>query len=64
MLRSALIALAVALPLLIGVPVLANTVELSDGVIAALFVLAVTVPAILGVHLEDRRRHQPPIAQR
>jgi hypothetical protein len=64
MLRSAFTALAAALPLLIGVPVLANSIELGDGVVAALFVVAVTGPAVLGVHLEDRRRHQRPIAQR
>jgi len=47
--RALLIGTAVALPLALAVAVVANTVALPDGVLIALYLLAVGLPAVIGV---------------
>lgn len=55
MARAYLIASAVALPLVIGFAVLANTVELPRGVIVAIYVLVIGVPVLIGAHVSYRQ---------
>jgi hypothetical protein len=54
MLRRTAPALIVAALTGSGVAILANTVELPDGVLTVLFLLAVFIPVVLAVELEWR----------
>jgi hypothetical protein len=58
--RSILIGSAAGVPLAVALVIVANTADLSRGVILALYLVAVAIPVLVGVHLEDKRRHPPP----
>jgi hypothetical protein len=58
--RSIMIGSAAGVPLAMALAIVANTADLSRGVILALYLVVVAIPVLVGVHLEDRRRHPPP----
>jgi hypothetical protein len=58
--RTLIPAIAFGAVLGAGLVVLANAVELPDGVLIVLFLAVVGIPAAVGALAEDKRRHPPP----
>jgi CRP-like cAMP-binding protein len=56
MLRSVVIGSAVGVPLAVALAIAANTTDLGRGVILSLYLAAVVVAVLVGVHLEEKRR--------